>query len=108
MRWPAPLARRVDRLTAEEQAAADKKIAREAAPEANVIARSEAEAEIERSKAETEKKAAVAAVAAVTASTIATTNKTPQENKNPVKFKDAIGRKFCFPFNLCNTWQVGH
>lgn len=24
----------------------------------------------------------------------------------PIKFKDAVGRKFSFPFHLCNTWQV--
>jgi hypothetical protein len=25
----------------------------------------------------------------------------------PIKFKDAVGRKFSFPFNLCKTWAVG-
>lgn len=24
----------------------------------------------------------------------------------PIKFKDAVGRKFSFPFHLCSTWQV--
>lgn len=28
------------------------------------------------------------------------------EDKEPIKFKDAIGRKFTFPFNLVSTWQV--
>ncbi|TPX13993.1 uncharacterized protein E0L32_005693 [Thyridium curvatum] len=25
--------------------------------------------------------------------------------KLPIKFKDAVGRKFCFPFHLCRTWS---
>lgn len=25
---------------------------------------------------------------------------------DPIKFEDAVGRKFSFPFHLCNTWQV--
>ena len=25
----------------------------------------------------------------------------------PIKFKDAVGRKFTFPFDLCKTWAVG-
>lgn len=24
----------------------------------------------------------------------------------PIQFKDAVGRKFSFPFHLCNTWPV--
>ncbi|KAL9085504.1 MAG: hypothetical protein Q9165_007549 [Trypethelium subeluteriae] len=30
----------------------------------------------------------------------------PKEEK-PIKFKDAVGRKFSFPFHLCKTWKVG-
>ena len=26
--------------------------------------------------------------------------------KAPIKFKDAVGRKFSFPWNLCKTWKV--
>jgi len=26
----------------------------------------------------------------------------------PIKFKDAVGRKFSFPWYLCNTWKVCH
>jgi hypothetical protein len=26
--------------------------------------------------------------------------------KKPIKFKDAVGRKFSFPFHLCATWAV--
>ncbi|KAL8816857.1 MAG: hypothetical protein Q9223_004209 [Gallowayella weberi] len=28
-----------------------------------------------------------------------------QEKKKPIRFKDAVGRKFSFPFHLCNTWD---
>lgn len=28
------------------------------------------------------------------------------EHQSPVKFEDAIGRKFSFPFHTCNTWKV--
>ena len=28
------------------------------------------------------------------------------DNKWPVKFTDAFGRKHSFPFHLCNTWEV--
>jgi hypothetical protein len=27
--------------------------------------------------------------------------------KAAVKFRDAVGRKFSFPFELCRTWSVG-
>lgn len=30
----------------------------------------------------------------------------PEEKKKPIRFKDAVGRKFSFPFHLCNTWDV--
>lgn len=29
-----------------------------------------------------------------------------KEEKAPIKFKDAVGRKFNFPFHQCQTWQV--
>ena len=29
-----------------------------------------------------------------------------KKEKPPIKFKDALGRKFSFPFQLCQTWQV--
>ena len=28
------------------------------------------------------------------------------ESLAPLKFKDAVGRKFSFPFHLCSTWRV--
>ena len=30
----------------------------------------------------------------------------PQDK--PIKFKDAIGRRFSFPFDVCKTWSVGY
>ena len=30
----------------------------------------------------------------------------PEEAKKPIKFKDAVGRKFLFPFEAVNTWHV--
>lgn len=27
-------------------------------------------------------------------------------SKAPIKFKDAVGRKFSFPWDLCKTWKV--
>ena len=32
----------------------------------------------------------------------------PKEKDKPIKFKDAIGRRFNFPFDVCNTWSVGY
>lgn len=29
-----------------------------------------------------------------------------EEKKKPIKFKDAVGRKFSFPYHLCQTWAV--
>ena len=28
------------------------------------------------------------------------------EKKKAIKFRDAVGRKYSFPFHLCNTWAV--
>ena len=30
----------------------------------------------------------------------------PEKREKPIKFKDAIGRTFNFPFHLCNTWMA--
>jgi hypothetical protein len=30
----------------------------------------------------------------------------PDDKKKPIKLKDAVGRKFSFPFHLCSTWAV--
>ena len=48
-------------------------------------------------KAETKAAAAKAAAAAAPP---------PKEKDKPIKFKDAVGRRFNFPFHLCATWTV--
>ncbi|KAM3075257.1 hypothetical protein ACMFMG_007299 [Clarireedia jacksonii] len=74
-----------------------KKLANERAEWARKAA--EAQSAIEKraaeKQAELEKKAAAAAAAAPP----------PDDKKKPIRFKDAIGRKFSFPFQLCATWS---
>ena len=31
-----------------------------------------------------------------------------KDEKKPIRFKDAVGRKFSFPFHLCQTWAVSY
>ncbi|EEH37919.2 hypothetical protein PAAG_00840 [Paracoccidioides lutzii Pb01] len=115
-----------DKAAAEERAAIEKKIAEEAAAKASKIARAEAMKEAEAKAAEeavkakiaAEEAAALAAAEAAEKATIEANAKTaeavaaataaalapPAEKKKPIKFKDAVGRKFSFPFHLCNTW----
>lgn len=88
-----------EKAAKEERAAHEKKIALEAAAAAREEAEQKAAEEAAKAKEEAEK-AAAAAVAEATAS------KPPPEKKKPIKFKDAVGRKFSFPFDLCSTWQV--
>ncbi|KAG6003882.1 hypothetical protein E4U21_001630 [Claviceps maximensis] len=106
---------------AEAKAAADKKAAEEA--ERIKLAQEEAtrKAEIETlKKIEAEKEAAKQAAAAAEAAkaeqdalkkriqeeTKASLEEAAKKNvQAPIKFKDAVGRKFSFPFRLCATWQ---
>ncbi|KAG5979857.1 hypothetical protein E4U55_004691 [Claviceps digitariae] len=106
---------------AEAKAAADKKAAEEA--ERFKLAQEEAkrQAEIETLKRiEAEKEAAKQAAAAAEAAKAeqeALKKRIQEETKKsleeaakknvqaPIKFKDAVGRKFSFPFRLCATWQ---
>ena len=88
-------------VEAEKKAAdnAAKKIAEEAAKKAAEDA--------EKKKAEAD--AAVvsaAAAAAASAAAAAAPPPPPEEKKKPIRFKDAVGRKYSFPFHLCNTWPV--
>ncbi|THC98703.1 hypothetical protein EYZ11_001837 [Aspergillus tanneri] len=104
----------------EERAAHEKKIVEEAASKARAEAEQKAAEEAAKAKMEAEEAAAAAAAAAaeaateaanaaaaeaVAAATAAASNKPPPEKKKPIKFKDAVGRKFSFPFDLCCTWQ---
>lgn len=117
-----------DKAIAEERAAVEKKIAEEAAAKASKIAREEAmkEAEIKaaeeaaKAKIAAEEAAAIAAAEATEKATAEAAIKTAEavaaataaarapstEKRKPIKFKDAVGRKFSFPFHLCNTWPV--
>ncbi|KZF26906.1 hypothetical protein L228DRAFT_21520 [Xylona heveae TC161] len=54
-------------------------------------------------KAAAEKAAADAKKAAEDAAAAAAPP--PDMQKKPIRFKDAVGRKFSFPFHLCKTWQ---
>ncbi|KAL8942371.1 MAG: hypothetical protein Q9216_001691 [Gyalolechia sp. 2 TL-2023] len=77
---------------------AEKKAAeKEAAKAADDAAKAKAAVE------EAEKKAAEAAAAAAAAPP--PPPPPPEERKKPIRFKDAVGRKFSFPFHLCNTWE---
>ncbi|OJD18584.1 hypothetical protein AJ78_01425 [Emergomyces pasteurianus Ep9510] len=115
-----------DKALAEERAAIEKKIAEEAAAKAGKIARAEAMKEAEAKAAEEAAKAKIAAeeaaalaaaeaaekataeanakTAEAVAAATAAARAPPAEKKKPIKFKDAVGRKFSFPFHLCNTW----
>ena len=45
-------------------------------------------------------------VQAAAAAAVAPALATPTERKEPVKFRDAVGRNFSFPFESCCTWEV--
>lgn len=111
----------------EERVAHEKKIAEDAAATARAEAEKEAAEEAAKAKKEAEEAAAAAAAEAATAATEAANEAAnaataeavaaataaasnqpppPPEKKKPIKFKDAVGRKFSFPFELCCTWQV--
>jgi len=36
----------------------------------------------------------------------AATSALPDERKKPIRFTDAVGRKYIFPFHFCKTWAV--
>lgn len=117
-------ARAAEKAEAESKAAkeaAEKKAAAEAAAkllEAAKQAREEAEAkaakEAEEAKAAHEKALAEAKAAAeelekakkAAEEEAAKLKPKPEEAKAPIKFKDAVGRKFSFPWHLCKTWKV--
>ena len=73
------------------------------AQEALAKAKEEADAAAAKAKEEAD----AAAKAAVEAATPAPAPPPPpEEKKKPIKFKDAVGRKFSFPFHLCSTWMA--
>ncbi|KAL4886375.1 hypothetical protein BJY04DRAFT_101890 [Aspergillus karnatakaensis] len=100
-----------------ERAAHEKKIVEEAAAQAKAEAEQKAADEAAKAKKEAEEAAAKAAETAAAEATEKATadvqekiaaavaaNKPPEKPK-PIKFKDALGRKFSFPFDLCCTWK---
>ena len=99
-----------------EREAADKKAAEEAATDKKVkeeVAKVKAEAEKKTKaaedamkKAEADKKKADEDKAKAEAEAKALS--APSDKKKPIRFKDALGRKFSFPFHLCQTWGVSH
>ncbi|KAH8432546.1 uncharacterized protein LDX57_010179 [Aspergillus melleus] len=110
----------VEQAAREERAAHEKRIVEEAAAKARAEAEQKAAEEAAKAKLEAEEAAAAAAAEAaaaateaanqaaaeaVAAATAAASNKPVPEKKKPIKFKDAVGRKFSFPFELCCTWQ---
>lgn len=90
-----------EKAAQEERLAHDQKIAEQAAFLARADAEKKAAEDAAKVKEEAEKAAEKAA-----ASSAAAPPKPPAEKKKPIKFKDAVGRKFSFPFELCATWQV--
>jgi hypothetical protein len=98
-----------DKKAADEAAvkeATDKRVKEEVAKVKADADKKTKAAEEATKKAEEEKKAADEAKAKAEAEAKALA--TPSDKKKPIKFKDAVGRKFSFPFHLCQTWSVSH
>ncbi|KAH6963493.1 hypothetical protein DER45DRAFT_534724 [Fusarium avenaceum] len=114
-------AERLMRIEQEAKEAAAKKAAEEAEKlkKLEEETRAKAEAETLKKIEEENKKAAEAAAAEEAAKKAAAELKTKIEEETklkleeskkkaeqaPIRFKDAVGRKFSFPFHLCATWQ---
>jgi hypothetical protein len=95
---------------AADAAAAATAVAKEAA---EAVAKEAAEAAEKRlaeesaaRKAAEEAAAKASAAAEAAAAEVAAATKPKAEKKKPLRFKDAVGRKFSFPFHLCQTWAV--
>lgn len=100
----------------EKEKAAAEKAAAEAAAAALVEATKKAREEAEKEAADKakaakeghEKELAEAKAAAEAAKAEAEALKPKEEKHAPIRFKDAVGRKFNFPFHMCKTWKVSH
>ncbi|KAJ5946232.1 hypothetical protein N7454_003071 [Penicillium verhagenii] len=107
----AALARADAEQRAATEAAKAKEEAEKAAAEAAVKAKEDSaqaaqEAATKALEAVEAAKAAEQAAAAKAKEEEENKNKVPPpEKKKPIKFKDAVGRKFSFPFELCSTWR---
>ncbi|CAG8908762.1 unnamed protein product [Penicillium egyptiacum] len=93
------------RADAEKKAAEDAAKAKEAAEKATAAAAAEAAAAATAAANEAAAKAAAEAAEAAAKAAEPPPPPPPPEKKQPIKFKDAVGRKFSFPFELCATWQ---
>ena len=101
---------------AEERAAADKKLqeaataaAKEEAAKELAEAKEKAEKALKEAQEASEKalKEAKEAAEKETAEKVAAAKAAPPaEKKDPIKFKDAIGRKYQFPWDMCCKWTV--
>lgn len=99
----AKLAKEVaDKRAAEDTA----KALTDAAAKARKDAEEKAADEAKKAKEEHEKKVKELTEAAEAAQKAADAAKAPGEKKLPIKFKDALGRKFSFPWEVCRTWKV--
>ncbi|KAI9772249.1 MAG: hypothetical protein M1840_000998 [Geoglossum simile] len=95
---------------AADAAAAATAVAKEAAEavakEAAEVAEKRLAEESAARKAAEEAAAKASAAAEAAAAEVAAATKPKAEKKKPLRFKDAVGRKFSFPFHLCQTWAV--
>jgi hypothetical protein len=87
---------------AEERAAEE--AAREEAKAAVLKAELDAKAKVD--KAEADAKTAIEKAQKEAKEAIAKALAPKIDKKKPIKFKDAVGRKFSFPFHICATWTV--
>jgi hypothetical protein len=89
----------------EELDAATKKAKADAEEKAKIAAEKAKEehdkklAEVEKAKTESE------AAKKALEEEIKKSKPTPDSLKAPIKFKDAVGRKFSFPWHICKTWK---
>ena len=92
----------VEKAEAEAKAAIEK--AEKESKEAVLKAEKESKEAVE--KAEKEAKEAVDKAEKEAKASIDKALAPKDDKKKPIKFKDAVGRKFSFPFHLCTTWAV--
>ncbi|MCJ1449421.1 MAG: hypothetical protein MMC23_009941 [Stictis urceolatum] len=94
-----------EKKKADEIAAAAAEAAAKATTEAEKKAADKAAEEAAKAAEEAAKAKADADAAIAAAAVPPPPPPPPEEKKKPIKFKDAVGRKFSFPFHLCATWE---
>ena len=100
--------KKADEKAAEEKERADAKaaVAKAEADSKAAIEKAEKERKEAVDKAEKEAKEAVAKAEKEAKEAIEKAVAPKDDKKKPIKFKDAVGRKFSFPFELCATWAA--